>query len=174
MGSRKRRRVESARTGALFAVPALLLLTTAGCSEVDADRAAYNESMYGSAEVTDADFDDVIAEFTAVIEADPTDAEAYFVRGNGYEDKDLYELALADYNEALRLDPEFVDALVNRGYTYDEMAEYRLAIADYDAALARDPEDGGAYFNRGVSYQNLGNQAKADADFARAKALGVE
>ena len=49
-------------------------------------------------------FEDAIADFTRVLELDPTNVNAFFNRGSAYDSLGQYEKAVADYTRALDLD----------------------------------------------------------------------
>lgn len=87
--------------------------------------------------------DKVIAACTVLIEKRVGDANdralALSNRGNAYDDKGEYELAINDYNESLAVNPGNSDALNNRGTTRTALREYEAAIQDFDRALELRP-----------------------------------
>ncbi len=93
-----------------------------------------------------------IAEYTAAIADDPTDASAYYNRGNLHSALGQYEQALADYTQAIALDPNDATAYYNRGLVHSALGQYKQALADFEAALALDPDAASAFFYRGKVY----------------------
>ena len=82
-----------------------------------------------------------IADYTKVIDFDPTYADAYVNRGAAYAKLGQRELALADLNRALTLQPKNAGAFFTRGILYLEMKKYDLALPDFNNYLAIDPAD---------------------------------
>ena len=64
------------------------------------------------------DLDRVVAETTEAIERDPSDAQAYFRRGNAYSNAGDYARAIEDMSRVIELDPESSMAHNNRGVAY--------------------------------------------------------
>ena len=65
-----------------------------------------------------------IQKYTAQINQNPNDAEAYYRRGNAYANLGKYKLAIADYDKAIELNPDFVWAYNTRGIAYYELEKY--------------------------------------------------
>lgn len=95
------------------------------------------------------DFDKAIADYSEAIRLDPTDAIAYFNRGNDWLNKKHFDKAIADYNQAIRLNPTDADAYFNRGLIWEYKKEYDKANGDYSEAIRLDPQLSAAYNNRG-------------------------
>jgi tetratricopeptide (TPR) repeat protein len=55
-----------------------------------------------------------MADYSKAIEVDSTNAIEYYNRGNSYDDKGQYDLAIANYNKAIEIDPTFANAYYNR------------------------------------------------------------
>ena len=56
-----------------------------------------------------------IEHYTQAIDVKPDYAEAYFGRGNAYDDLKDYRKAIADYTEAIKYKSNYVEAYNNRG-----------------------------------------------------------
>src|SRR5690242_3145876 len=65
------------------------------------------------------EFDKAIADYSAVLDLDPTlAASALFGRGFAYYEKEAFDGAIADLNEAIRLEPADARAFMLRGNAY--------------------------------------------------------
>ncbi len=93
--------------------------------------------------------------YTALIEADPSDGDAYFFRAYSYHQIGSHWPAISDYDKALELSPSAI-AYNNRGDVYREMGRYEQAIDDYTEAIKLDPDYAEAYNNRAVAERNFG------------------
>jgi len=111
--------------------------------------------------------DNSIADHNKAIELAPDSADAYYKRGDAYDELGEYSKAIADYNKAIELDPNHALAYYNRAYAYGEIGEYDKAIADYSKTIELDPNDAQAYYNRGLDYQNNGEVPKAVCDIEK-------
>ena len=112
--------------------------------------------------------DHVIVSCSAVIArglADKEDlATAYKNRGNAYDDKGEYDLALADYEQAVAINPQDADAFNSRGTTYTALGRYELAIQDFDQAIKLNPASPMAFGNRCFAKALLGQLEQGLAD----------
>jgi len=87
--------------------------------------------------------DDAMAQLDRVVELEPNNAEAHFLRGKIFRNDGLPEEAVKEYLLALAVDPKnpgfryHLGALYHANQLYDEaINEYKLAIA-YDTNLTR-------------------------------------
>jgi tetratricopeptide (TPR) repeat protein/energy-coupling factor transporter ATP-binding protein EcfA2 len=106
--------------------------------------------------------------YTQQIQQNPKNAENYDERGDAYEEKGEYDLAITDYSQAIQLDSEYKHAYTGRGDAYEEKGEYNLAIADYNKAIELDPNYTYAYRKRGDAYEEKGEYNLAIADYNKA------
>jgi tetratricopeptide (TPR) repeat protein len=88
----------------------------------------------GDVKKSNGDWDGAIADFTKVIELNPTFADAYFNRGFAKANKGDLDGAIADYNRAIELNPNYADAYYSRSYA--KKAKGDQAGADADLAQA--------------------------------------
>ena len=72
--------------------------------------------------------------FNKVIMLNPKNAEAYFNRGNVYDELGDYRQAIIDYNKAIKLNPIYADAYLNRGFAYNNLGKLNKAVADIKKA----------------------------------------
>ena len=84
----------------------VLALALAGCQTGPTGELATIEVAQGSSEN--------ISSLTSVIDRNPSDPEAYNVRGTAYGRGGRYREAMADFNKALELRPTFYQAYANR------------------------------------------------------------
>ncbi len=90
--------------------------------------------------------------FNEALRLRPEYAEAYYNRGNVYDDKAKYDKAIADFTMALSIDPLHLKAYNNRGFAYASKGDYDNAIADFSQALELNPSYDEAQKNREVAY----------------------
>jgi tetratricopeptide (TPR) repeat protein len=114
------------------------------------------------------DYDDVIAEFTKIIEQNPDDVDAYIYRGSMYHKKGEYDLAMSDFNNALELKPNFEKAHYERGNVYNDKGEYDLAIVEFTKAIELKPDKSYLYYHRGIAYNGKAEYGLAIADYTKA------
>jgi len=113
-------------------------------------------------------------EFDKAIELNPDNADAYFNRGDAYDEIGEYEKAIADYSKAIELKPGDALAYFNRGNAYGEIREYGKAIADYSRVIELNPGDADTYYNRGLACQEKGELAKAASDLEKCIELSAD
>lgn len=86
-------------------------------------------------------FEKAIANYTRAIDLDPTNATAYFGRGESKWKLKLYRQARADLDEAIRRAPVLSDAFYIRGRTHQALGNDSLAIADFERAVRLNERD---------------------------------
>ena len=115
-----------------------------------------------------------IADYNKAIELAPGNADAYYKRGDVYDEMEEYGKALADYSKAIQLNPNYVDAYYNRGCAYGEIGKYEEAIADYNKVIELRPNDALAYYNRGLAYHEKGEVNRAVSDLEKCIELSTD
>ena len=115
-----------------------------------------------------AGFDDEIDEITARIDADPGNAELYWLRGDVNRIYEHWERALGDFEEARRLDPHFYKTDLGIGRTHYDQAHYRKAITHLNRFLAHDPGNIRGLQTRARARHQLGEYQQAAADYTLA------
>jgi serine/threonine protein kinase len=118
-------------------------------------------------------FDQAIAQFGAVLEADPQGVEALRARGRVFQEmgagnKDYYQSALTDYHKAERCAPDGrTKAAI--GYCLNQTgADPRVAGMHYQAARALGFESAGLLNNLGCCQLKTNQIAEAEASLDRA------
>ena len=118
----------------------------------------------------------------------PSCVKAYGGRGNGYNDKQMYQQAIQDLNKAIELKTDYADAYYNRGLAYyfiakqnqdagksdDASRYYSLSIQDNSEAIKYKPNLARAYYNRSGNYFILKQFDLALTDVLKSKELGME
>jgi tetratricopeptide (TPR) repeat protein len=87
------------------------------------------------------DHDRVIAMCSELIENDPWDCGAYFLRARARERTGQFEQTSADYDACLRVGPEYAIAYFCRAHLRYRRGDCDLALADYQAYVDRSPRD---------------------------------
>lgn len=112
--------------------------------------------------------DNAFADLSQLIEIDPENAEAYYIRGGLYwNDFRDNEKALADIGRAIEIDPNYKYAYSTRGFIYYQLGQYDNAMVDYNKVIEIDPEDAVSYWQRGDIYRCTGEYDKALTDYNR-------
>src|SRR5258708_19203496 len=112
-----------------------------------------------------------VASLTEAIKNNPSDPQAYNMRGSVLAQAGKTEEALADFNKAISLDPNYGQAFANRGLIYRQTKRLDQAIAEYDRALALDANYAPAWFGRGMVYKARKQGAEGLEDFNKAISL---
>jgi tetratricopeptide (TPR) repeat protein len=126
----------------------------------------YTDETYMSQEFKDR-YDAVIADFTAVIQADMSRPEPYVRRGLTYYMLKKYEESLRDFDAAINLAPEYALLHYYRGLVNAALEQDNQALNDYNQAIALDPTFSKPYYTRGLIYRDQQAPQKAMADFAQ-------
>ena len=96
-----------------------------------------------------------------VISQDSSLAEAYYQRGNAYDDLGEPHLAVADYAEAVAIKGDYLQAFYNRGVVLARLGRHNEAIIDFDQVVELSPSISNAYLNRGASLDEIGEHDQA-------------
>jgi tetratricopeptide (TPR) repeat protein len=131
-------------------------------------KGANDQGMRGIAPEGKADHDDAIADITAAIHFNPTDASTFYNRGLAWLQVGDYDKAISDFTEAIRLDPQDESNYYNRGLALEEKGDDDKAIADFTEAIRVDPNQADSYLCRGNVWGRKGEYDKAIADFSEA------
>jgi tetratricopeptide (TPR) repeat protein len=115
--------------------------------------------------------EETIAEYSKVIELEPTNHWARVFRGWNYHDLRQDDKAMADFSTAIDLDPKNAVLWDNRGMAYANLRRYDKAIADHSKAIELNATLAIAWSNRAAARHGLGEYGKAIADFSKAVEL---
>ena len=114
------------------------------------------------------DYEEALIYLDKAIELDPTNSEAYRIRGHIWTDIDKRELAIDDYSTAITYDPDNEDLFGLRGLAYYDSDKYQEAIDDYTKVLTMNPYEIFIYNSRGDAWMKLSNYGNAIADYSKA------
>jgi tetratricopeptide (TPR) repeat protein len=155
------------RMGGTRACAAVLLaaLALGGCQTVTGSPTTEAEDNQLAASPTN------IASLTAVVQRNPSDPQAYNMRGSVFGQAGRNDEALADFNKAISLDPNYSQAYANRGLIYRKTGKLDLALTDYNKALTLDPSYAVAFLGRGVVHRLRKQPLEAFNDFNKAIAI---
>jgi hypothetical protein len=76
------------------------------------------------------------------------DVKTLLARGDDFNIKGEFDLAIADYDAALKVEPASAEALHGRGMAWRAKGDRRRALSDFDAALRLKPDFEAARINR--------------------------
>lgn len=134
---------------------------------------------------------EAVDNFSAAVELEPQNADAYFLRGRAHYDyacqvvKDAtggapenvaflpdeavqhLEQAVGDYTSAIELDPQNPKAYNNRANAYASLGQEEGALDDYNSALELDSTLTLTYFNRGLIRYRSGDHEGAIVDLEK-------
>ncbi len=102
------------------------------------------------------------------IETYPSNANAYYNRGNALKELKQLDAAVASYDQAIRLKPDYADAYYNRGGILKELKQLDAAVASYDQVINLNPGYADAYYNRGNILKELKQLDAAVASYDQA------
>lgn len=108
---------------------------------------------------------------TKIVEANPNDAAAYFLRGTGYLFYNEPAKAIQDLKKALELAPNFMKIYSFLAASYNRNGELDQAILVLNKAIELNPKSANYYSNRGFYYRKKLDLDKALADFNKAISL---
>ena len=101
-------------------------------------------------------------------------AQLHYDRGNGYEARQDFALAVADYSEALHLTPGDAEMLLARVAAYQDLKNFPRAFQDANAVIATRPRESKGFLVRAYVWRAGGDHAHAAADYRRAIRLSPE
>lgn len=95
-------------------------------------------------------------------------AVAYNERGEVYNEKEEWDLAVSDFTNSIGLNSNMKEYYNNRGHAYNGKSFSDQAIVDLNRAIQLDPEMSLAYSNRSWSYYEKEEYDQAITDATRA------
>ncbi|MDX6354327.1 MAG: hypothetical protein QOF98_1230 [Streptomyces sp.] len=116
-------------------------------------------------------YEEALADFRAVIEADPHFPEYHLDLGNLLQRMGRLDEAAAAYETATRLGPPFPELYYNRADLRNGLGDEQGALADFGYVLELDPTFVDAYVNRAGLLLDLDEPAAAERDILAGLAL---
>jgi tetratricopeptide (TPR) repeat protein len=105
--------------------------------------------------------------FDEVLANNPTNAAAYYNRGNVRYLRKEFEQAVNDFTFALKYRPGFAAATMNRGVALSNLNRLDEAIVDLNKAAELDPANPDVFFNRLIVHVKRDSMDEALADYDR-------
>jgi tetratricopeptide (TPR) repeat protein len=88
------------------------------------------------------DYDNALSNINKAIALNPTYADSYYIRGNIYQQKTNYRIAIQEYLKAIKLDPNHIDAISKCGICYAKMNDKSTACIYIKRACDMGNNDG--------------------------------
>jgi tetratricopeptide (TPR) repeat protein len=111
------------------------------------------------------DWDSAVLEFTAAIQKNPRNADAYSLRGEAYYWNGNASSSITDCTSAIHLNPHDARAYVIRGAVYVNQKRLTQAMMSFDEAVRITPDDASLYAARGAIYANQKHFTQAMTNF---------
>ncbi len=143
----------------------ILLLGLAGCSgsstaSTSAGKTPADLIESGNAALARRDFDEALADFDSVLDAQPESVRARERRAATFLQVKKFEQAINDCNAALKIDGKFASAYFTRGLAERDLGDTDKALEDFTKAVDNGLERVDVLTARGALYHSL---AKARA-----------
>lgn len=156
--------------GLLLSGLALVLLTACSAASTATWQQQYD---LGMKYLSEGNYQEAIAAFTAAIEIDPKNATIYLGRAEAYAALEQYEQALEDYDSVISIEDQtdemVVLAHVSRAAMYEKLERYEEAVEDYSTIIALDLQLDwvkiNAYLARAFVYGLMGRNEDALEDY---------
>ncbi len=116
--------------------------------------AQYNRNYIywmGQQKMVNNNYHDAIDILNVLLRYDPTDFDAYFLRGIAKYNLDDLLGADADFSQAVELNPVYTGAYYYRAITRSRLGNYDDALSDFRQAIELRPDIPDPYYSRGVT-----------------------
>jgi len=113
-------------------------------------------------------FAEGVKEYDTVIQMEPTLADAFKYRGDGYMQMGRYDAAIPDYEKAINLDRSDTASYVQLALCWYNLGNFEKCIGVNTEIIELNPNRSKSYFNRGVVYGQIKDFERAIEDFDRA------
>ena len=147
-------------------VLAILMALVALCAFAMAEETAEDGVKKGDELYENGSYEEAADAYDEAIQMDPSDADAWFGKGNSIKIIYKSDANLTILHEVLGFDPQYADAWAARGHVtsttrrVEEAAEaYEMALQLYDEHLLENPRDVEAWLNKGRALDSLANIA---------------
>jgi len=85
------------------------------------------------------------------VDAAPTNAQCYYVRGRIYANQGEHEKALADFDHAIAMEPRGAELYQLRGCEHFKVGHFKESVTDFDKFLQFLPKRAPQHWQRGIS-----------------------
>jgi tetratricopeptide (TPR) repeat protein len=127
---------DTGKTIKIFSSAIILYLFLASCGCISPSPPLFEKNLSQFADEINASH----SYYDALVREDPSNATAWCIRGNYYNDAfSQYDAALQSYNRSLELDPEYGYAWFSKGVTLQNMKHYNESKQCFEKALLYDP-----------------------------------
>ncbi|MDC2960395.1 tetratricopeptide repeat protein [Streptomyces gilvifuscus] len=129
---------------------------------------------HGMSMLATGSYEEAIADFTSVLDADPSHALALASRAAAYRLIGANDEAIRDATQATELDPELAWAYATRGAIHRLEKRYAEALADLDRAIELQADYDWCIAGRGETYRLMGKTDLALEDLNQALAINPD
>lgn len=157
-----------------FLLVSAVLVVCLACGDADEGNAVSADLARSIELQEDGHIEQAFRAFSAVIESDPRNAEAYARRAFVYIVLDDLTSAAADLRRAEMLDPDLPITSLHRGMIFDEIDNHDEAILEFTRAIDLDPGMTDAHISRASVYLEIGDAESALDDLQAAGRLEPE
>lgn len=112
-------------------------------------------------------FLEAVDTFSALLELDPDNPDAYKNRGVAYMKLNQYDLAIHDFERTREIIPNLKGLYSNLGVAWYYKSDYAKAIENYDKEISISPDSHYAYFNRAICRAELKDYTRSLADIQK-------
>ena len=110
----------------------------------------------------------IIDDFNSLIKVEPSNADAFFMRGKSKNDLGIHKEALEDLDKAIDLNPKDPEYYSVRSEVKCNLDKYQEALEDHDKAIDLNPKDPEYYYERSIVKCNLDKDQEALEDLDKA------
>jgi lipoprotein NlpI len=149
--------------GGSFAALVVFLFAITGSAMADAG----SDSLMNKAEAAWQKGDPALALELAnkAVQASPTNAQCYYVRGRIYAGQGEHEKALGDFDHAIALEPRGAELYHLRGCEHFKVGHIDESLADFDKFLQFVPKRAPYHWQRGISCYYAGRYEEGRKQF---------
>ncbi|PNV72263.1 tetratricopeptide repeat protein [Leptospira inadai] len=108
--------------------------------------------------------DEAISLCSKAIILDPTDENAYNLRGWVKVYKNQFPEAVIDFSSAIKINSKNWNSFFKRSYAYYFLGEYEKSLSDINRSIQLNPNHFDSYFLRSMIYESRKNYSEALAD----------
>jgi Tfp pilus assembly protein PilF len=136
-------------------------VTTGPSASPAAEMSVEEHFQKGNEYIQTGQFDKAVAEFEAVLKAEPERVSALTNLGVAYYNVLRLEDAIAQYQKALEVGPDDADIHSNMAAAYVQKGDLAQALAEYQKAITINPKLAQAHFGLAVVYLQQGQNDQA-------------